>query len=611
MKIAVLCIATNFKVRMKIGNKALLMQEEKRAMGKILEELGIWIANSDENLVPVIITCFDEIYEMSVQKHFVSFKNEFGFISESQVIRYGINEYPDADAYFIVSTSDTKTFRAEIFETLLNNMKNILNKIVISLYQNKLSLPMAFPKQFVENVKSIVDNNNGRFILHANSKYAVNFDITEELISRSNFHKNFKIENPNPNPNPNLKTNPNPNPNPNLNSNSNSNPNNDTNTDTDNSNTDNRIDTDILDKNGQASSKPNLGSVVIIRGGGRLASSIAIVLYQHGYKVLITENQIPTTIYRGMSFAQAVLTSEIEIEGIRTFLVSPNQIQIEKAWDSNVIPVVIDPSVEVLKLFDQTNEKKSLYADNCNENPVFDILKYLKNNNEQSNINTYTDKYNDEKISASDEKIPACEKNEIECAEIAFLQKYNLIALIDATSNNSQKCTERSMAPLTVSLGDDGNLGEDTTCNIKTQITSQYGKISYNKESQVSQNFIDKSDTGDKSEDENCSDSLPLTPVTVYSLDDGIYNCNRKIGDEIEKYSVIGKIENIKGDNVQITAPVKGRIVANALSGGHFKIGDELLVIDPSGIAKEDCFRTMPIDKTVAYSVLFLLENQN
>ena len=161
----------------------------------------------------------------------------------------------------------------------------------------------------------------------------------------------------------------------------------------------------------------------------------------------------------------------------------------------------------------------------------------------------------------------------------------------------------------TIDIASKRSLGEidDERVTIDIEGKIDPGEISDEKEEDKADKEY-SADTGDIGEGKSGSCSLPFTPVSVYSLVDGIYNSARKIGDNIEKHYVIGKIENKNGDNVQIIAPVKGRIVANALSGGHFEIGDELLVIDPSGIAKEDCFRTMPIDKTVAYSVLFLLE---
>ncbi len=47
-------------------------------------------------------------------------------------------------------------------------------------------------------------------------------------------------------------------------------------------------------------------NLVIIRGGGDLASGVAVRLYNAGYKVLILETHTPSAIRRSVSFSQAV-----------------------------------------------------------------------------------------------------------------------------------------------------------------------------------------------------------------------------------------------------------------------------------------------------------------
>jgi xanthine dehydrogenase accessory factor len=84
----------------------------------------------------------------------------------------------------------------------------------------------------------------------------------------------------------------------------------------------------------------------IIRGGGDLASGIAIRLYRSGIKVIITEIEQPLTVRRYVSFAEAVYTRTITIEEIKANLVS-NTSEVLKCLETNTIPVIIDKDLSV------------------------------------------------------------------------------------------------------------------------------------------------------------------------------------------------------------------------------------------------------------------------
>ena len=52
-----------------------------------------------------------------------------------------------------------------------------------------------------------------------------------------------------------------------------------------------------------------MDSIIIIRGGGDLASGIALRLFRAGYRFLITEIPEPLTVRRTVSFAEACAAS--------------------------------------------------------------------------------------------------------------------------------------------------------------------------------------------------------------------------------------------------------------------------------------------------------------
>jgi len=88
--------------------------------------------------------------------------------------------------------------------------------------------------------------------------------------------------------------------------------------------------------------------IVIIRGGGDLASATVQKLYRSGFRVLVLEVPMPTSIRRNVSFSEAIYEGEIEVEGITGVYVK-NLSEIENAWSNKKVPVIIDKKGEYIK----------------------------------------------------------------------------------------------------------------------------------------------------------------------------------------------------------------------------------------------------------------------
>lgn len=88
---------------------------------------------------------------------------------------------------------------------------------------------------------------------------------------------------------------------------------------------------------------------VLIRGGGDLASGVALRLHRAGIRILIAELPHPLAVRRAVSFSDAVYEGEHSVEGVIARLIEPDQIP---AWnDAQAIPVIIDPDAAVLKSY--------------------------------------------------------------------------------------------------------------------------------------------------------------------------------------------------------------------------------------------------------------------
>ncbi|MBL8062252.1 MAG: EF2563 family selenium-dependent molybdenum hydroxylase system protein [Anaerolineales bacterium] len=86
---------------------------------------------------------------------------------------------------------------------------------------------------------------------------------------------------------------------------------------------------------------------IFIRGGGDLASGVALRLHRVGFQVAILELEKPLAVRRTVSFSEAVYEGEQTVEGVTARLVSPDQFQV--TLEAGEIPVLIDPEANILR----------------------------------------------------------------------------------------------------------------------------------------------------------------------------------------------------------------------------------------------------------------------
>lgn len=92
----------------------------------------------------------------------------------------------------------------------------------------------------------------------------------------------------------------------------------------------------------------NIDDIIVVRGGGDIASGAIQKLYRSGFKVLVLETETPSAIRRKVAFCEAVYEKEIEIEGIKARLVA-NDEEIQECWNSDIVPVMIDSRGKVIE----------------------------------------------------------------------------------------------------------------------------------------------------------------------------------------------------------------------------------------------------------------------
>lgn len=87
--------------------------------------------------------------------------------------------------------------------------------------------------------------------------------------------------------------------------------------------------------------------VILIRGGGDLASGVAARLFRAGFYLIMTELSKPLTVRRTVSFSEAIYSGVTVVEGIKAQRYS----SIEKITISQMrkeIPILVDAKLDIL-----------------------------------------------------------------------------------------------------------------------------------------------------------------------------------------------------------------------------------------------------------------------
>ena len=87
--------------------------------------------------------------------------------------------------------------------------------------------------------------------------------------------------------------------------------------------------------------------IVLIRGGGEVASGIAYRLHLSHIRVCLAEVATPLAVSRGTTFSEVVFDGVKTIMGVRAELVPARQEEIYRVWQQGSIPLIIDPGASI------------------------------------------------------------------------------------------------------------------------------------------------------------------------------------------------------------------------------------------------------------------------
>lgn len=516
MNIGVIFIASAFEVRLKNKDKPLLKQHERFKMAQMLQEIDKWTNESVHSPQVLVVTCFDEIYDLCVNRHIKVKKNIFGLISEGNMIRAGILEMPGYEAYIVLSTAQPRLVNAGLLENLSNLYLNHSGKTIVTRYRDKPQFPIAFSIKNAELIDSMLYKDKGKFIIKSNGRKIIYFDATDDFLGQPVVHKKLKDY--------------------------------------------------ITGESKSLTGDDEFQKVVVVRGGGVIGSAVAISLYEAGYKVVITERENPSTLFRKMTYACVVHDSEKTVNGITGYLVSPGIRQVEKAWAARVIPVIIDPELVFTKHFeniDLQNEKLNLTSD------------YLEFAEEQKD---------------------------------SSFHKYLLLALIDCTGENDFIAFPDIENTTLIGIRGKKYNKIKPEYLIETTFNSQYGVIHLHKEIELSR--IDENENKNHIHSKQNDYKVEIYKE-LFCPAEGKFREIMRIGDYAKENSLIAQIVSNKSEKIDIFTTISGRIIANRESGQYCQNGDVACVIDPSSKSPEDCFSLNPINLVPGTSIVKLLNGFN
>lgn len=91
-----------------------------------------------------------------------------------------------------------------------------------------------------------------------------------------------------------------------------------------------------------------MNDVILIRGGGDIATGIALRLFRSGFKVLITELEKPLSVRRTVSFSEAIYDGSATVEGITARRISTIDENPDPLFKEE-IPIMIDEKLAIIK----------------------------------------------------------------------------------------------------------------------------------------------------------------------------------------------------------------------------------------------------------------------
>ncbi len=282
MNVSAIVLAAGLSRRMN-QNKLLMKLDGIEIYKHILNT----IEECKEFLDEVIVVGKDsEILYYAESLGFKTKLNNISYLGLSTSIKMGIENLKPADGYMFF-VSDQPYIKKETIKKLYDFFNANTDKIIIPRYNGANGNPSVFPHRFKEELLGLSGDVGGKDVIRKHAEEIVKVDIRTDK---------------------------------------------------------EHIDIDTMEDYKKQINRGDFmkGEVIVVKGGGDIASGIIQKLHRTGFRVLVLEIEKPTSIRRTVCFSEAVYDGKMEIEGIISVLAKSIQ-EIYDAWSNDCIPVVVDP----------------------------------------------------------------------------------------------------------------------------------------------------------------------------------------------------------------------------------------------------------------------------
>ena len=92
----------------------------------------------------------------------------------------------------------------------------------------------------------------------------------------------------------------------------------------------------------------DMNELIVVRGGGDLATGTIHRLWSAGFRVLVLEAEHPAAIRRQVSLSEAVYEGKATVEGLTAVRISDVS-QMEEVWAQGNVPMLVDPLGQCLE----------------------------------------------------------------------------------------------------------------------------------------------------------------------------------------------------------------------------------------------------------------------
>ncbi|MEL7647574.1 MAG: selenium-dependent molybdenum cofactor biosynthesis protein YqeB [Sedimentibacter sp.] len=285
MKVSAVVMASGMSKRMKAEKLRMIVGNKPMYM-HVLEKV------SQCDFYDTAVVSWDhEILKSASELGFKGVKNPEYDRGQSKSVVLGLKNLEQSDGYMFF-VADQPLLTAETIKELLRTFENNPQKIVMPVCKGRRGNPVIFPEALKGQLLSLEGDTGGKAVISSNSGSVLTVEIKSEQ---------------------------------------------------------ELLDIDTAEDYERLASKVHMNKdMVIIKGGGDIATGVVQKLHRCGFRVLILEVEKPTAIRRAVSLSEAIFRGHKAVEDIVCVRAESIE-EIYKAWQEDKVAAVVDPEGAYIK----------------------------------------------------------------------------------------------------------------------------------------------------------------------------------------------------------------------------------------------------------------------